>query len=124
MSRGATPAAREPLRPDPRAPRLPGAEADEEDEDMGWARTLLLGDIGNRLDIEDTERDIRELEKKLRDRTRKDREQDRELADLRAELERVQLSLAALLRLLVGKGVLTRGELEAFAGALEPDDRT
>jgi hypothetical protein len=25
---------------------------------MGWGRTLLLGDIGNRLDIEDTEQDI------------------------------------------------------------------
>ena len=28
---------------------------------MGWGRTLLLGDIGNRLDIEDTERDIAHL---------------------------------------------------------------
>ncbi len=28
---------------------------------MGWGRTLLLGDIGSRLDIADTERDIEKL---------------------------------------------------------------
>ena len=30
---------------------------------MGWGRTLFLGDIGNRLDIEDTERDIGSLKR-------------------------------------------------------------
>jgi hypothetical protein len=32
---------------------------------MGWGRTLLLGDIGNRLDIEDTERDIERLKREI-----------------------------------------------------------
>ena len=32
---------------------------------MGWGRTLFLGDIGNRMDIEDTERDIQQLKYKL-----------------------------------------------------------
>ena len=32
---------------------------------MGWGRTLFLGDIGNRLDIEDTERDIHGLRRQL-----------------------------------------------------------
>ena len=30
-----------------------GISLSQYDDDMGWARTLLLGDIGNRLDIED-----------------------------------------------------------------------
>ena len=30
---------------------------------MGWGRTFLLGNIGNRLDIEDTERDIAGLKR-------------------------------------------------------------
>lgn len=28
---------------------------------MGWLRTILLGDIGNRLDIEDSEQEIERL---------------------------------------------------------------
>ena len=32
---------------------------------MGWGRTLLLGDIGNRLDIQDAELDIEFIRKRL-----------------------------------------------------------
>ncbi|MEM7576723.1 MAG: hypothetical protein AAF328_04530 [Planctomycetota bacterium] len=32
---------------------------------MGWARTLLLGDIGNRLDIGDVEQDLGHLRRRL-----------------------------------------------------------
>ncbi len=52
---------------------------------MGWARTLLLGDIGNRLDIGDAERDIAELGRTLNDKTRRDASQDRRLEQLEAE---------------------------------------
>jgi hypothetical protein len=37
----------------------------EKENKMGWGRTLLLGDIGNRLDIEDTEKDIELLKKDI-----------------------------------------------------------
>ncbi len=33
---------------------------------MGWIRTILLGDIGNRLDIEDSEQEIERLKKAAR----------------------------------------------------------
>ena len=39
---------------------------------MGWARTLLLGDIGNRLDIGDAERDIEQLRKRVSRKSRID----------------------------------------------------
>jgi len=32
---------------------------------MGWGRTLLLGDIGNRLDIDDVEREIADLRRQM-----------------------------------------------------------
>ena len=32
---------------------------------MGWGRTFLLGDVGNRLDISDCEADIRVLKESL-----------------------------------------------------------
>ena len=33
---------------------------------MGWARTLQLGDIGNRMDIADAERDVADVRPQLR----------------------------------------------------------
>lgn len=33
---------------------------------MGWGRALLLGDIGNRLEIGDLERDVAEMKRQLR----------------------------------------------------------
>ena len=37
---------------------------------MGWGRTLLLGDIGNRLDIEDCERSISALRDTFTDQSK------------------------------------------------------
>jgi hypothetical protein len=44
---------------------------------MGWARTLLLGDIGNRLDIKDTQRDIARLKLEIAGTFNKGMTQDR-----------------------------------------------
>jgi len=88
---------------------------------MGWGRTLLLGDIGNRLDIEDTERDIAGLRHRLRTQSGTDRAQDERIAGLERENDQLTLYLASLLRLLVSKGVVTHDELSAFVEVLEPD---
>ena len=88
---------------------------------MGWGRTLLLGDIGNRLDIEDTERDIARLRQRLRDNTRTDRAQDERLAELESENDQLKLYLASLLRLLVTKGTLSEDELAAFVDVIDAD---
>ena len=50
--------------------------------EMGWGRTLLLGDIGNRLDIADTERDIASLRTRLRSKAQTDQTQDKRLGEL------------------------------------------
>jgi hypothetical protein len=89
---------------------------------MGWGRTLLLGDIGNRLDIEDTERDIAALQRRLRSKARTDRAQDERLAELERENDQLKLYLASLIRLLVGKDALSRDELAAFVELI--DDRS
>ncbi|MCZ6598250.1 MAG: hypothetical protein O7B99_11475, partial [Planctomycetota bacterium] len=71
---------------------------------MGWGRTLLLGDIGNRLDIADSEREIARLKRTLRNKASIDREQSK-------EIERLGMYLGALTRLLVAKGVVQANEL-------------
>ncbi|MHC5211145.1 MAG: hypothetical protein ACYTG2_10545 [Planctomycetota bacterium] len=64
---------------------------------MGWGRTLLLGDIGNRLDIADTEQHIRDLRGMLRTKSLLDRTQDKRLAELESENEQLKLYLASLI---------------------------
>jgi hypothetical protein len=57
---------------------------------MGWGRTLLLGDIGNRLDIADTERNLEDLRRELAGSYQKDLSQDetiRKLVRENAELK-------------------------------------
>ncbi len=53
---------------------------------MGWVRTLLLGDVGNRLDISDVEQDLE-----------------------------LQLLVAALMRHLTRKGIVDEADLRIFA---------
>lgn len=86
---------------------------------MGWGRTLLLGDIGNRLDIADTERDISQLRHRLRTQTHVDDAQDDRLDRLEAENTQLKLYLSALLRLLVAKGTLTEAELTTFVDVID-----
>ena len=89
---------------------------------MGWGRTLFLGDIGNRLDIEDTERDIYRLRRQLSTAAQVDRSQDQRLAQLETENAELKLYLAALLRLLRQKGTVTDDELRTMVHAIDAED--
>jgi hypothetical protein len=86
---------------------------------MGWARTLLLGDIGNRLDIEDTERDIAELRDAVLDQHHTDDSQDRRIERLERRVEQLALGITTLSRLLVRNGSLEREDLQGVAAVLE-----
>lgn len=93
---------------------------------MGWMRTLLLGDIGNRLDIADTERSISSMRRSMRRRAvakgRTDRLQDERLEELEQENDQLKLCLASLLRLLVDKGTLSQEELAAFVDVIDSEE--
>ena len=88
---------------------------------MGWGRTLLLGDIGNRLDIGDTECDIKAMRRRLKRKRSHDLAQDQRLDALEAENEELKLYLASLLRLLVARRVLAEEELAAFVALIDAD---
>jgi hypothetical protein len=89
---------------------------------MGWGRTLLLGDIGNRLDIEDVERDIADLRQKLSVAFRRDATWDEKLLALAKENAEIKLYLVALVRLLTTKGAVSREELRAIVAAVDSED--
>jgi hypothetical protein len=89
---------------------------------MGWGRTLLLGDIGNRLDIEDTERDVAYLKREIAGAFQKDTSQDRKIDALVAENAELKLYLAAIVRLLAAKGTISVEELRAMVEAVDVED--
>ena len=89
---------------------------------MGWGRTLLLGDIGNRLDIEDTERDIARLKEKITGSFLKDMSQDKQIEILIAEVAELKLYLAAVIRLMTAKGSISSEELRAMVESVDAED--
>ena len=86
---------------------------------MGWARTLLLGDIGNRLDIADTERDIDGIRHELSTARLLDKSQDKAIQQLQRENEQLELCLAALAKTLEKKGILSSGELKNLVDMID-----
>jgi hypothetical protein len=88
---------------------------------MGWMRTLLLGDIGNRLDIEDTERNISKLRVYLRSKAATDSGQNERLDALEEENEQLKLSMATLIQMLVKRKLLSESDLEALVDLNDPE---
>jgi hypothetical protein len=89
---------------------------------MGWARTLLLGDIGNRLDVQDCEEDIKILKSSLMQMNQGDMAQDQDLMNLRRDNNELKLYLSALIRLLTAKKVLTQEEIRKMVHAVDAED--
>jgi hypothetical protein len=89
---------------------------------MGWGRTFLLGDIGNRLDIEDVELEVRNIQREIEETFRKDVSQDEILARLMRENGELKLYLASLIRILMLKGSITRDEFESVVAAIDSED--
>jgi hypothetical protein len=91
---------------------------------MGWARTLFLGDWGNRLDIEDCVQDIKCLRIALRQQQLDERSTGRKLTVQDRELGEIKLYLAAIVRLLTAKGVVTRADFARIVEAIDVSDGT
>jgi len=89
---------------------------------MGWMRTLLLGDIGNRLDIADTERSVSYLEQDQQRTRRELHERELQIANLKDEVERQKLAIQALTRFLVHKELIDEQELEDFIEEVDGED--
>jgi len=99
-----------------------GRSGHRKELNMGWGRTFLLGDIGNRLDIEDTEHDIELLKREMNSGAYKDKTQDEKISALIAENAELKLYLASVVRLLTTKGAISRGELKTMVEAIDAED--
>jgi len=89
---------------------------------MGWGRMLLLGNLGQQLDINDTQAALQSLASQLQAGQRVDRNVTQRLDELSRENAELKLYLAALVRLLSTKQVITREELTAIVDAIDRAD--
>ena len=89
---------------------------------MGWGRTFLLGDVGNRLDISDCEADVRILKESLMQIHQEGQSIDSELLTLQRENDHLKLYLASITRLLIHKGVLNKDEIEKMVDIVDAED--
>ena len=84
-------------------------------------RDLLLGDVGNRLDIADNEERIESVRRRLNKSRNTDRRQDDAIAALQDENEQLELCLAALMTTLEKKGILASDEVRSLVEKLDPE---
>lgn len=88
---------------------------------MGFGRMLLLGNLGQQLDIGDLSTEIQRMESAFARNRDLDREQAKAISALEQERHELKLYLATLLRLLVSKGVLNANEVETAVHAIEKE---
>ena len=81
-----------------------------------------MGDIGNRLDIDDVERDLRNLQREVQGTFRQDLSQDEAIKLLIRENGQLKLFLASLIRTLVAKRVISREELTTMVNVVDGED--
>lgn len=86
---------------------------------MGWGRMLLMGNVGQQLDIGDLETAVTDMQNAVLENQRTDLDQARSIATLRQENHDLKLYLATLIRLLVSKGVIKPEEVETVVRAIE-----
>ena len=83
---------------------------------------MLLGDIGNRLDIADCEKMLEELHREGARKNRQNQSQNERIAALEKENGELMLYLAVLARLLISKDVFTAEEFRRLIEVIDSED--
>jgi len=86
---------------------------------MSWGRMLLLGNVGQQLDIEDIENDMVRLRARITSQQSTDRTQDEALITLRREVTDLKLVVGELARLLVATGALPAEAVERLVRGVD-----
>ena len=86
---------------------------------MGWGRMMILGNVGQQLDIGDLEQAVTDMQNAVLDNQRTDLDQAKTIGTLRRENQDLKLYLATLIRLLVSKGIIKSEEIETVVRAVE-----
>ncbi len=86
---------------------------------MGWGRMLLLGNLGQQMDIDDLNAYLGRAVKEIESNNRVDLQQSAEIGRLKAENQELKLYTLGLIRLLAAKGVVTEAEVTHLVAAID-----
>ena len=86
---------------------------------MSWTRLLMLGDVGQQLDISDVESDVAGIRARLHSQAQADKSHEEALLVLRREVTDLQLVVGELARLLVASGAVPREQVEAIVRSVD-----
>ncbi|WP_353268420.1 hypothetical protein [Gemmatimonas sp.] len=86
---------------------------------MSWGRMLLMGNVGQQLDIEAIEDDMVRLRARITSQQSTDRTQDEALITLRREVTDLKLVVGELARLLVATGALPAEAVERLVRGVD-----
>jgi hypothetical protein len=81
---------------------------------------LLLGDVGQQLDIDDARAELERVRRASSMGDMKDREQDERIVALSNENEQLKLCVITLVRLMVSKGVVHPQDVGEILNVLDP----
>ena len=92
---------------------------------MGWGRMLLLGNLGQQLDIEDQRRELQQLRSRVRSESRQS-SQDIEvrLDILERQSDEMKLYMAALVRYLAAQEQIDLNEFARLVDEVDAEDGT
>jgi hypothetical protein len=89
---------------------------------MGWGRYFLLGNLGQQLDLQDQKSEIDNLRDELQRSRAYSGGSVADIRQLQAENDELRLYLAAVVRLLISKGVVSREEMKQVVDAVDAED--
>jgi cell division septum initiation protein DivIVA len=96
---------------------------------MGWGRYFLLGDFGQQMDlsdhedkIADQEERIRDLRNKLAEKARKVETTEESVIQLQVECDQLKLYLAAVVRILIDKGLTSQAAIKRLVELIDVED--
>src|SRR5437868_1752557 len=89
---------------------------------MGWGRTILLGDIGTQMNVDDAVDEIRALRHEVTRRRAEGATREDRLTELARENDELKLYVAVLVRLLVAKNIATPEEIRKMIDAVDCED--
>jgi len=90
---------------------------------MGWGRLFLLGDVGQQLDLREQQEELETLRSNISIERRMRESADEIIGRLRRENHEIRLHLAAVVRLLLTKQIVTIDEIGKIVDTLDREDQ-
>jgi hypothetical protein len=88
---------------------------------MGWGRWLLLGDLGQQMDLEDQRDEADRLRRLLIGTSSNARTAGNQLKQLQHDVDELKLYLAAMLRLMAAKGLVSPDEVKKLVASVDEE---